>query len=429
MNTSSERVLRYLTGNENIDDISLNEFQKLAEESPYFPVAQVFLSKKLKAGNDKGFLQQAQKTALYFSNTYWLHYQLSEFGAYDFPDDEKDLTEDHIEVAKSSETAGLSSHKEEISNSNISPANNPEADTESTKKGQQETNESIEDVSITPQPTFLNSDAGLVTHDAEVRQQEEEMAALIPEPGKDTDVFLDQLDTVVQETIYNKNEEVLQEDTTPAEQQTAADVREEMAGVTHEPDRTTEAFLNNIEPAQEEISNTSVSKTSIPPFTSDIEDQKTEPDEHERMFQNIKAMLDATNEEAEADVDNAVIPIDPYYTIDYFASQGIKLEFEQNPKDELGRHLKKFTQWLKHMKKLGPEDATEVISRTDNEADIQKIAESSNTVREVVTEAMATVLEKQGKNEKAIELYKKLSFLNPHKSAYFADKIKNLKGS
>ena len=60
--------------------------------------------------------------------------------------------------------------------------------------------------------------------------------------------------------------------------------------------------------------------------------------------------------------------------------------------------------------------------------DIQQIADSSNTVREVVTEAMATVLEKQGKKDKAIELYNKLSFLNPHKRAYFADKIKKLKG-
>jgi hypothetical protein len=81
------------------------------------------------------------------------------------------------------------------------------------------------------------------------------------------------------------------------------------------------------------------------------------------------------------------------------------------------------------MKKLGPEDATEVISRTESDADIQQFADSSNTVREVVTEAMASVLEKQGKNEKAIELYNKLSFLNPHKSAYFADKIKKLKGT
>src|SRR5205085_2962704 len=150
-------------------------------------------------------------------------------------------------------------------------------------------------------------------------------------------------------------------------------------------------------------------------------------DEHERMFQNIKAMLDATSEDAEADIKNAIVPMDPYYTIDYFASQGIKLELDKHPEDQLGQNLKKFTHWLRHMKKLGPEDATEVITRTETEADIQEFADTSNTVREVVTEAMATVLEKQGKKEKAIELYNKLSFLNPDKSAYFAGKINKLK--
>ena len=37
-------------------------------------------------------------------------------------------------------------------------------------------------------------------------------------------------------------------------------------------------------------------------------------------------------------------------------------------------------------------------------------------------------LEKQGKLDKAIQLYIKLSFLNTDKSAYFATKIQQLKG-
>jgi hypothetical protein len=157
--------------------------------------------------------------------------------------------------------------------------------------------------------------------------------------------------------------------------------------------------------------------------------KKTEEiDEHEKMFQNIKAMLDASAEEANADIKNAVVPIDPYYTIDYFASQGIKLDLEKNPDDKLGKQVKKFTQWLKHMKKLGPEDATTNETISEGEIEAQIIADSSNTTKQVVTEAMALVLEKQGKKDKAIELYRKLSFLNPHKSAYFADKIKNLNG-
>ncbi len=154
-----------------------------------------------------------------------------------------------------------------------------------------------------------------------------------------------------------------------------------------------------------------------------------EPDEHERMFRNIKAMLDSTVEEAKANAHGDGIDIDPYHTIDYFASQGIKLDFDQNPNDQLGKNLKKFTHWLKHMKKLGPEDIIESSPGSETESEIQQIADSSNKIKEVVTEAMAQVLEIQGKKAKAIELYNKLSFLYPLKSTYFADRIKKLKGN
>jgi hypothetical protein len=65
---------------------------------------------------------------------------------------------------------------------------------------------------------------------------------------------------------------------------------------------------------------------------------------------------------------------------------------------------------------------------TDLENVVKLSAENSNEPREVVTETMAEVLEKQGQVEKAIQLYIKLSFLNPEKSAYFAAKIQQLKG-
>ncbi len=375
MNLSSDRVLQYLAGNENIEDISIEQLQKLAAENPYFAVAQFLLAKKFKSEKDSSFLPQAQKTALYFSNPFWLHYQLSNESWQHVLSN--DLAEEDIENTTSTVVAEASENK---GNEPFPASLNKEVEA--------------------PGRPASESDVSLAAESAEKTSQlEEEMAALVPEPDTGTVIFLDQLDEVVEEIFNNDNEKILQETYTPEEQETATE--------------------------------TSLPETPIPPFTSDVSKENvenTEPDEHERMFQNIKAMLDATSEEADADIENAVIPIDPYYTIDYFASQGIKLDLEQNPKDQLGQHLKKFTHWLKHMKKLGPEDATEVITRTDIEADIQKIAESSNTVREVVTEAMASVLEKQGKNDKAIELYKKLSFLIPDKSAYFAVKIKNLKG-
>jgi hypothetical protein len=159
----------------------------------------------------------------------------------------------------------------------------------------------------------------------------------------------------------------------------------------------------------------------------DIDDSSPEAYSNNQMLQNIKSILDtplATNKAAA----QSLIPIDPYYTVDYFASQGIKLVLDNDPTDKLGKKLKKFTQWLKHMKKLGPEDAIESETEDDSEAMVIRIADFSNTQREVITEAMAAVLEKQGKKEKAIQIYIKLSFLYPDKSAYFADKIKILKG-
>jgi hypothetical protein len=125
-----------------------------------------------------------------------------------------------------------------------------------------------------------------------------------------------------------------------------------------------------------------------------------------------------------------------YHTIDYFASQGIKIDLNQGHQDELSTKLKKFTDWLKEVKHPVTEGQTVPESEADtpfsSESDIEKavvtIAEKSNESREVVTETMAEVLGKQGRREKAIQLYQKLSFINPEKSVYFAAKIQQLKG-
>lgn len=122
------------------------------------------------------------------------------------------------------------------------------------------------------------------------------------------------------------------------------------------------------------------------------------------------------------------IAVEPYHTIDYFDSQGIKVNLDEGKQDKLSHQLRRFTDWLKHMKAIGTEDALEAIKDPQLEATIQGIAEVSNASREIVTETMADVLVKQGKTDKAIQLYIKLSFLNPGKSPYFASKIQELKG-
>lgn len=124
--------------------------------------------------------------------------------------------------------------------------------------------------------------------------------------------------------------------------------------------------------------------------------------------------------------DELPLSFEPYHRVDYFASQGIKLETEVLKDDKLGQKLKSFTDWLKVMKKL-PE--LEKVSTMDKGSELKVIslAEQSISDREILTEAMAEVWEKQGIHEKAIETYQKLSLLDPSKSAYFASKIENLK--
>jgi hypothetical protein len=118
---------------------------------------------------------------------------------------------------------------------------------------------------------------------------------------------------------------------------------------------------------------------------------------------------------------------DPFHTIDYFASQGIKYTYQDNPNDKFGKQLKSFTDWLKIMKRLPQKQVQAEIEQSMDSSSIESFAAHSLDEKDTLTETMATVLIKQGKYEKAIEIYQKLSLLNTAKSAYFAAKIEELK--
>lgn len=124
--------------------------------------------------------------------------------------------------------------------------------------------------------------------------------------------------------------------------------------------------------------------------------------------------------------EDAPLAFDAYYTIDYFASQGIKAPAEVQPGDKLGKQLKSFTEWLKTMKRL-PQAPAEVQTDEREQQHIRQFAAGSLEEKEVVTETMAEVLAKQDKKDEAIAIYEKLSLLDPSKSGYFAAKIENLK--
>jgi hypothetical protein len=159
------------------------------------------------------------------------------------------------------------------------------------------------------------------------------------------------------------------------------------------------------------------------------------PEEHNNNadVQNNKAEVQNVNTDSQnnkADVqhintDSQKLDFDPYYTIDYFASQGIKLKLEDLSKDKLGQQLKSFTEWIRSMKRLPQQVAENSMDETAQHS-IRRIAEHSVEEKEVLTESMAEVWIKQGNYEKARQIYRKLSLQNPSKSTYFAAKIDQL---
>ena len=122
------------------------------------------------------------------------------------------------------------------------------------------------------------------------------------------------------------------------------------------------------------------------------------------------------------------IAFQSYHTIDYFASQGIRLQQADLTKDKLGQQLKSFTEWLRSMKKLPSAEGHTASPEDDSRQQVViQNAASSIQEKEVITESMAEVWAKQGNHAKAAEIYHKLSLQNPSKSAYFAAKIDQLK--
>ena len=150
----------------------------------------------------------------------------------------------------------------------------------------------------------------------------------------------------------------------------------------------------------------------------DIAAEKFEPTNMRQSLAEVSKQFKEQNKE-----DVLELPVEVYHTVDYFASQGIKLMLEPRADDKFGQQLKSFTSWLKQMKKL---PATK-LSDKEHDPIVENIASSSLQEGEVLTESMAEVLIKQGKEAQAIQVLQKLSLLHPEKSHYFAALIEKTK--
>lgn len=79
------------------------------------------------------------------------------------------------------------------------------------------------------------------------------------------------------------------------------------------------------------------------------------------------------------------------------------------------------TAWQKEKLAAATEEENEEIPEEIFKQAMESISENS-----IISESLALILAKQGKTDRAIDMYKKLSLRNPEKNSYFADRIKEL---
>jgi hypothetical protein len=344
MNSIQEKALFHLTGINDLSRVDEGTLIKLADSYPYFAPAQMLLSAKLKENNSPEFIKQAQKTSLYFTNPYWLHFLLQE------------------------------------------KAIIPEIKEDS--------------------PSFMNFQ--LANSNSFVRESQEIAPA--------------QLETPFENHNSNTDHEFSNNFSIP----TIELVKEMMRGIDKQvlPETLIEQHIED-EIEQQPQYDTADSATILAQMEPYNEESAT--DLSNSKISNLLSSQLADFKKPVTVEEELEISKEPMHTIDYFASQGIKIDLSKIPQDKLTTHLRRFTDWLKYMKSDNP-NPIDLGTNQDLEEAVAIIAKTSNEEKEIVTETMADVLQKQGHLDKAIQLYIKLSFINPEKSAYFASKIQHLKG-
>ena len=421
--------------------------EKFAEQYPYFTAAHFFLLHKTDV-SDSLYASRAAKAALLFNNPFWLNYQLEELNTVNT------LTQkDTPQIVEPGTSAAINIVKN-------TPVINEELLKLNLPVNEIEENKTASIATITPnddQQTFgqLHNDAANLTElsllPATSADDATEITSINDEAANLTELLLLPATssggatetTSINDDAANLTELSLLPATSTGDANETATINGDATNLTElsllpatsAGDANETAIINEepILPINSDVEiptiNDNNNSISLPKFTlTGKEEMEEEYDSSEEIDENDETEIEPMNIRLNFTQDIATteetIVFEPLHTSDYFASLGIKLNEDGKPVDKFGRQLKSFTDWLKTMKKIHNDQLQASTEQTD--IIIQKMAEKSNTEGDVLTEAMAEVLLHQGKLRKAVELYQKLSLLNPAKSAYFAAKIEQI---
>lgn len=384
-----DNIVQHLFHQPSLQSVTVGELERMVEQHPSFAAAQFLLLKKMQETAHPDFTSQLRKTTLYFNNPLWLQFLLQ-------PQREKDV---------------LITGKEEPVIDRQEAQHVPAPDITGVE-------EPIE------QNTAFTEEPAITVHEP-IAAGTGSAAPLLPEQQEEEEFHRENNTTIAEQY----NHQPLTQTTAPDDEKAEEPAYEAVSAIAlaeeynyHSPvvtETAAEELNEAVVPESNEI-NTGQDQAPPPIENSEhhFEPTSTGTEKEEPVF--IKTII-----ETPAAKDDMLF--EPYHTIDYFASQGIKLsKIDPEPQDKLGRQLKSFTEWLKGMKKL-PQASVNKILAENEESEVVADASHSIEIKEVITEAMAEVFEKQGLHEKAAEVYQKLSLQNPSKSAYFASRIEALK--
>lgn len=226
-----------------------------------------------------------------------------------------------------------------------------------------------------------------------------------------------------------------------------------------------EVFIPNEMPA-EIVSEDETTMPDADDLTADAvtEDLVEELETQHKSFwvQDEETDEEETDEEIEEEpvLSNEKPLISPVYTDDYFLAQGERVSVEmpdeitslipEEQDEDAAKSLMvmmSFSEWLLHFKstteKLKEENKDQKALKTmwqkeklaaaieeENEEIPENVFEMAvNSIAKedgLASEPLAEIYIKQGKYDKAIEMYRKLSLRNPQKNAYFARKIEEI---
>jgi hypothetical protein len=406
MNASQEKALFHLTGQSDLSKIQESTLKQMAAEYPYFAPVHLFLAEKWQSTDTVQFEAASQKANLYFTNPYWLHFQLNSTGSKtEMPD------------------AGIS--LETIIHQTIQPNyTGQQKDTSKELPVAQTIEQAVSDPlllddSSSSSPEIPVEPSNSISNDFSIPTIEKVKEMM---RGIDKQLPIESTDSLPMGIAEVPTEQpIISTYSEPAIVE-EKDVLAEVPPIIAIPEDKVAPESKLSDQAFEADDTENEAVDSIESY----DETRATADSNAKISSLLSGQL-ADFKKPVTDADQLGLPKDPMHTIDYFASQGIKIDLSQIPQDKLTTHLRRFTDWLKYMKSENP-NPIDLGTRKDLEEAVEIIAQTSNESKEVLTESMADVLQKQGQIDKAIQLYIKLSSLNPEKSAYFAAKIQHLKG-